>query len=246
MCMYSVYVSLTDPPIIATPDQPPTVTDNGIEIMIGNDTCINNTFMGMVNFSCVVVSGRPEVTISWQVGGEEFMNNNHSMVVSVNNNTSKLIVGVDTGASIDLDLNNYTCIANNSNGNDTAVSILSRCGKFSSHKNYIQFTIVISNTETVPVIEKGNLTVGCPLSEGNIGGNYSNVTGGEVRIYCRLIDGFPIPNISWFYLGSEMIMAHNNSVLNITVQNDTIGGYTCVAINILGMDSATSSVDIQC
>ena len=85
--------------------------------------------MGMVNFTCVVVSGMPEVTITWQVGGEEFMNNNHSMVISINNTASQLIVGVDTGASIDLDLNNYTCIANNTDGTDTAVSIFSRCGK---------------------------------------------------------------------------------------------------------------------
>ena len=97
--------------------------------MSGNNTCINETFMGMVNFTCVVVSGMPEVTITWQVGGEEFMNNNHSMVISINNTASQLIVGVDTGASIDLDLNNYTCIASNTDGTDTAVSILSRCGK---------------------------------------------------------------------------------------------------------------------
>ena len=84
------------------------------------------------------------------------------------------------------------------------------------------------------------------MSQGNIGGNYSNVTGGQVRIYCRLIDGFPMPNISWFYMNSELTTFRNNSVINITVQNDTIGEYTCVATNALGMDLANSSVDIQC
>ena len=73
--------------------------------MIGNDTCINNTFMGMVNFTCVVVSGRLPITISWQVGGEDFVNDDHSMVISINDTASKLIIGVDTGASVDLDLN---------------------------------------------------------------------------------------------------------------------------------------------
>ena len=122
--------SHTDPPIIAPPDQPPIITDDGIEVMIGyNDTCINNTFMGTVNFTCVVVSGMEPLTIQWQVNGEDFMNNSHSVVVSINNITSKLIVGVDTGASIEEDVNNiYTCIAENSDGSDSAESILSRCG----------------------------------------------------------------------------------------------------------------------
>ena len=243
ICSY-VHASPTDPPIIATPSQPPTVTDNGIEVMIGNDTCIDNAFMGMVNFTCVVVSGRSGITISWLVGGAVFMNNNHSMVIPVNNTASKLIVGVDSGVSIDRDINNYTCVATNSDGNDTAVSILSICGKFSSHKNHM--LIILLNTEAAPVIEKGNVTIGCPLSQGNIGGNYSNVTGGLVRIYCRIIDGFPIPNISWFYMNSELTMFHNNSVINRIVQNDTIGEYTCIATNDLGMDSASSFVDIQC
>ena len=128
--------SLTDPPVIATPDQPPVVTDNGIEFMIGfNDSCINNTFRGMVNFTCVVVSGRQPVTISWQVGGTDFVSNDHSMVVTINDTASKLIIGVDTGASLDLDLNNYRCTASNSDGTDTADSTLSRCRKFSSNKN---------------------------------------------------------------------------------------------------------------
>ena len=121
---------LADPPVIATPDQP-TITDDGVEYMIGfNDTCINNTFRGMVNFTCVVVSGRRPLTISWQVGGEDFTSDSHSMVVAVNDTVSKLVIGVDTGASLDLDLNDYSCTASNSDGTDTAVSVLSRCGKF--------------------------------------------------------------------------------------------------------------------
>ena len=142
--------------MIATPDQP-TITDDGVEYMIGfNDTCINNTFIGMVNFTCVVVSGRRPLTISWQVGDEDFTSDGHSMVVTVNDTVSKLIIGVDTGASLDLDLNEYRCIANNSDGTDTAVSTLSRCGKFdtidscSSCKFLYQIYI-----ETVLIIEEG-------------------------------------------------------------------------------------------
>ena len=244
--LYNIYI-LTDPPMIATPDQPPIVTDDGIEYMIGfNDTCINNTFRGMVNFTCVVVSGRTPITISWQVGGVDFVNNSHSLDVHINDTARKLIIGVDTGASLDLDLNNYRCIAINSDGNDTANSTLSRCGKFSSQKNYKILSIVISNIETVPVIEEGVTADGCQLSQGNIGGNFSNVEGGEVHINCTLIDGFPLPNISWFYMSSELIMFRNNSEIVITVTIDTIGEYTCVATNMLGIDSATSFVDIQC
>ena len=105
---------------------------------------------------------------------------------------------------------------------------------------------VVFCIEIPPVIETGNFTIGCPLSEGNIGGNYSNITEEQVIIYCRLIDSFPLPNISWFYMGSELIMFRNSSEINRTVDNDTIGEYTCVATNALGMDSATSFVDVQC
>ena len=130
-----MYVSFSDPPVIATPDQP-SVTDSGIEVMIGNDTCISNTFTGTVNFTCVVVSGMEPITFNWLVGGEYFMSNSHSVVIPINDTASKLIVGVDTGASVDLDLNNYTCIASNADGNDTTVSVLSRCSKSNSYKSY--------------------------------------------------------------------------------------------------------------
>ena len=133
--------SFSEPPVIATPDKP-SVTDSGIEVMIGNDTCINNTFTGMVNFTCIVVSGMEPITFNWLVGGEDFTNNSHSVVIPINDTASKLIVGVDTGASVDLDLNNYTCIASNSDGNDTAVSTLSQCGKSNSYKScmcYVEF-----------------------------------------------------------------------------------------------------------
>lgn len=60
------------------------------------------------------------------------------------------------------------------------------------------------------------------------------------------MDGFPLPNINWFYMNSEVIMFRNNSEIVITVTIDTIGEYTCVATNMLGTDSATSFVDIQC
>ena len=129
--------------MIATPDQP-TITDDGVEYMIGfNDTCINNTFMGMVNFTCVVVSGRRPLTISWQVGGKDFTSDGHSMVVTINDTVSKLVIGVDTGASLDLDLNEYRCTAINIDGTDTAVSTLSRCGKFGSRNSYCKILLLV-------------------------------------------------------------------------------------------------------
>ena len=136
-----VFSFLTDPPVIATPDQP-SITDDGIEYMVGfNDTCINNTIMGMVNFTCVVVSGRRPLTISWQVGDENFTSDGRSMVVTINDTVSKLVIGVDTGASLDLDLNEYRCTAINSDGTDTAVSTLSRCGKFGSRNSYCKILL---------------------------------------------------------------------------------------------------------
>ena len=118
--------------------------------------------------------------------------------------------------------------------------------KLNSHKitKYL-CGIVISHIETAPIIEKG-VTIGCPPSWANIGGNVSNFTGGQVHIKCILIDGFPLPNISWVYMGSELIMNHNQFEINIMVGNNTIGEYTCIATNRLGSDSATSFVDVQC
>ena len=133
--VHSGVIHSLDPPVIAIPEEP-NVSDNGIEVSIeSNNTCINNTFMGMVNFTCVVVTGRLPVNIRWLVDGEEFMNDSHSMSVLINSTTSKLIIGVDSSASVEQDLKNYTCIATNSDGSDTAVSVLSRCGKFSCY-NY--------------------------------------------------------------------------------------------------------------
>ena len=85
----------------------------------------------------------------------------------------------------------------------------------------------------------------CHPIQGNIGGNFSEFTGGQVTINCTLIDGFPLPNISWFHMDTELIMFHNSSKIVITVDDDTIGGYTCVATNMLGSDSATSFLDIK-
>ena len=142
--------------MIAILDQP-TITDDGVEYMVGfNNTCINNTFRGMVNFTCVKVSGRPSITISWQVSGEDFTSDGHSMVVTINDAVSKLVIGVDTGASLDLYLNEYRCIANNSDGTNTAVSTLSRCGKFDTidRCNSCKFLYQIY-IETVLIIEEG-------------------------------------------------------------------------------------------
>ena len=47
-------------------------------------------------------------------------------------------------------------------------------------------------------------------------------------------------------MDTELIMFHNNSEIAITVDNDTIGEYTCVATNMLGSDLATSFVNVKC
>ena len=114
-----------------------------------DDTCINNTFRGMVNITCVVVSGRRPLTIGWKVGGEDFTSDGHSMVVTINDTVSKLIIGTDTSASLDLDLNDYRCTATNNDGNDTGVSILTRCGKFGSHSGY-KLSVETGFVKTIP------------------------------------------------------------------------------------------------
>ena len=84
-----------------------------------------------------------------------------------------------------------------------------------------------------------------PPTQGNIGANFSNFIGAQVVINCKLIDGFPLPNISWFYMDTELIMLRNSSEIVVVVDYDTIGEYTCVATNMLGSDSATSFVEIK-
>ena len=77
--------------------------------------------------------------------------------------------------------------------------------------------------ETVPVINEGSNTFDeCPPSQGNIGTNFSDCTAGQVLISCTLIVGFPLPNISWFYMDTELIMFCNSSEIIITVDDDTI------------------------
>ena len=148
MNIVTLCFSFSDPPVIATPDEP-SVTDSRIKVMIGNDTCISNTFTGMVNLTCIIVSGVEPITFNWLVGGEDFMNNSHSVVIPINDTASKLIVGVDTGASVDLDLNNYTCIVRNSDGNDIAVSILSRCGEFIATRTIcVMFSVLYRNSSS--------------------------------------------------------------------------------------------------
>ena len=105
-------------------------------------------------------------------------------------------------------------------------------------RTYIQI-----NIETIPIIDKGITVDECPLSEGKIGANFSNFAGGQILINCTLIDGFPFPNISWFHADTALIMLRNSSKIVITVDDDTIGEYTCVATNMLGSDSATSFAD---
>ena len=109
---------------------PPIITDDGLEVTIGyTDTCINNTFMGTVNFTCVVVGGRTPVTIEWLVDGEVFTNDSHSVIISVSETASLLVIGIDNGATVEQDLNYYMCRATNRDGSVTAFSQLSRCGE---------------------------------------------------------------------------------------------------------------------
>ena len=85
----------------------------------------------------------------------------------------------------------------------------------------------------------------CPNNSGNIGANLSAIINEFVIINCALIDGFPTPNISWFFMDEELIMLKGNTTINITVTNDTIGLYTCNAVNELGNDTASSYVDLS-
>jgi len=105
-------------------------TLQNLEVTVGyNDTCINNTFMGTVNFTCVVVGGRTPVTIQWLVNGEVFTGDSHSVVISVNETASVLVIGIDNGVSVEQDLKYYACQVSNSVGNFAAFTQLLRCGE---------------------------------------------------------------------------------------------------------------------
>jgi len=84
----------------------------------------------------------------------------------------------------------------------------------------------------------------CPNNSGNIGANLSAIIDKFVIIDCALIDGFPIPDFRWFFMDEELTMLRGNTTINITVTNDTIGLYTCNAVNELGNDTASSFVDL--
>ena len=110
--------------------------------------------------------------------------------------------------------------------------------------NYV-ISITFLLTETGPVIDIGVTEFPCPTSSGNIGGNYSALMDQFVIINCTLIDGFPLPNISWFYMDDELTMFRESPTINIAVTNDTIGLYSCNVVNELGNETASSYVDLQ-
>ena len=85
--------------------------------------------MGTVNFTCVVVGGRTPVTIQWLVDGEVFTGDSHSVIKSVNETASLLVIGIDNGASVEQDLKYYACQVSNSVGSFAAFTQLSRCGE---------------------------------------------------------------------------------------------------------------------
>ena len=141
-------VFLIAPPTIQPPT-PTITTEDGLEVTVGyNDTCINNTFMGTVNFTCVVVGGRTPVTIQWLVDGEVFTGDSHSVIKSVNETASLLVIGIDNGASVEQDLKYYACQVRNRDGSFAAFTQLSRCGEVIMLLTYL-YTILciwIDNT----------------------------------------------------------------------------------------------------
>jgi len=97
--------------------------------------------------------------------------------------------------------------------------------------------------ETSPVIDIGVTEFPCPTFYGNIGSNYSALMDQFVIINCALIDGFPIPNISWF-MDDEVTLFRDSPTIIIDITNDTFGLISCKAVNELGSDTASSFVDI--
>ena len=61
-----------------------------------------------------------------------------------------------------------------------------------------------------------------------------------VSIECRILQGRPLPNITWFKDGMEIVAAKGQFLLqiNVTTAADAEGNYTCEASNRAGTDSA--------
>ena len=74
----------------------------------------------------------------------------------------------------------------------------------------------------------------------DIGSNDSIQIGFMVSIECRILQGRPLPNITWFKDGVEIDAAKGQFLLriNVTTAEGAEGNYTCVASNRAGSDSA--------
>ena len=65
-----------------------------------------------------------------------------------------------------------------------------------------------------------------------------------VFIICDVVTGVPLLEIRWFFMDEELTLLRNKTIIAIKVTNDTIGLYTCIVINKLGNDAASSYVDL--
>ena len=89
----------------------------------------------------------------------------------------------------------------------------------------------------MPVVEHSNTTdhyVCANLSSTD----FSCVNGSvqTVNLYCNSVGGFPIPTVTWYHNGAEIINANvfNGTLMLNTSACDLLGTYQCVVSNEVG------------
>ena len=75
-----------------------------------------------------------------------------------------------------------------------------------------------------------------------VGGAILTVVSSSVELKCRA-EGIPLPEISW--KRGEVVVSREKNYEILDVQQPYSGNYTCVATNIAGQDTRTSSLRVR-
>ena len=89
-----------------------------------------------------------------------------------------------------------------------------------------------------PVVEHSDITDHFICANSNSSTDFACVNGTvqTVDLYCNSVGGYPIPTVTWYHNGNEMINA-NASNGTLTLNNtacDLLGTYQCIVSNEVG------------
>ena len=94
-----------------------------------------------------------------------------------------------------------------------------------------------------PVVEHSDITDHFICANSNSSTDFACVNGTiqTVDLYCNSVGGYPIPTVTWYHNGNEMINANVSNGM-MTLNNtacDLLGTYQCIVSNEVGSEIIT-------